>query len=64
MSDNVRVYHPVLDTFADVPAKTLPIRERKGWVPADDVAPISSDDEESTTPPLWGDNETPVLGEE
>lgn len=52
MRDPVRVYHPELDATAVVPAKTVPIRQRKGWVLAD--APISSEPEESTTPPSGG----------
>lgn len=62
MQNAVRVYHPELDTFAVVPAKSLPARQGKGWVVVDEATP--SDAEDSHTPPLWGDNNTPEKGEE
>lgn len=64
MTDTVRVYHPESDNFAVIATKTLPIRERKGWVVADDVTAASSELDEVTTPPARGDNEPPSTGEE
>lgn len=64
MPDRVQVYHPESDNLAVIAAKTLPIRQRKGWVVVDDVALTSSNPDEVTTPPARGDNEPPSTGEE
>lgn len=61
-SDQVRMYHPDLDTEVEVARKTVPIRMGKGWkVVGDDE---SSPDGEPTTTPSTGDTETPASDEE
>ena len=61
-SDQVRMYHPDLDTEVDVPRKTVSIRMGKGWVVAkdDEISPPG----EQTPPPTSGDAETPASDEE
>ena len=37
--NQVRLYHPVLDTYVSVPESAVDIHRVSGWIPADEYTP-------------------------
>lgn len=56
MSDFVEIIHPDVAGIAKVPASTLGIHARHGWVRNDPAVPVPVLGDTDTPPPAEGDN--------